>query len=49
MYWNYWGTNRGKGPHDGEGACFIRKEQLKPNGENLQNVHDVALYTFRGQ
>jgi hypothetical protein len=47
MWWNYWGTSHGKGSHDGACACLkqaIKKEQLKPRGENLQNVHDVILY-----
>jgi ubiquinone biosynthesis protein Coq4 len=40
----------GKGPHDGARTYLkqaIKKEQFKPKGENLQNVHDVVLYLQR--
>jgi hypothetical protein len=40
----------GKGPHVGARAYLkqaIRKEQLKPHGENLQNAHNVILYLQR--
>jgi hypothetical protein len=45
MCWNYFASCHGKGEVDGEGVflkCDIRKEQIKPQAQRLQNVHDVV-------
>lgn len=34
MWWNYWGTSHGKGPHDG--ACACLKQAIKKNNWNLE-------------
>jgi len=45
--WNYFTFGHGKGEVDGEGVflkCEIRKEQIKPQAQQLQNVHDVVHF-----
>jgi hypothetical protein len=47
MTWNYFATSHGKGEANGARALLKRKlwkEQLKPNGMNLQNAHEAISY-----
>ena len=47
MNWNFFGSDHGKGEHDGAGAIVKRMltaEQLKPNGVKMQNSHDVVQW-----
>ncbi len=43
--WNYFASGHGKGKFDNEGVLLkrkIRKEQIKPQVQQLQNAHDVV-------
>jgi hypothetical protein len=47
MCWNYFASSHGKGEVDGEGVLLkheICKEQIKPQAQQLQNVHDVVHF-----
>ncbi len=43
--WNYFASGHGKGKIDSEGVLLkhkIRKEQIKPQVQQLQNAHHVV-------
>jgi hypothetical protein len=43
MYWNYWGINLEKGPHDGEGLV-----SSKPSRNNNLNLMVKICKTLMG-
>jgi DNA-binding protein len=47
LIWNFFATSHGKGEVDGVRAllkCEVRKEQIKPNGRQIQNVVEVVAF-----
>jgi hypothetical protein len=47
MFWNFFATGHGKGEIDGVGTlfkCEVRKEQLKPRGQRIQNAIEVVAF-----
>jgi hypothetical protein len=50
MVWSYFGSGHRKGAHDGVRAILkqeIKKEQLRMDGEKLQNVANVVTFCQR--
>jgi hypothetical protein len=50
MVWSYFGSDHGKGVHDGVGAALkqeIWKEHMRMDSEQLQNVIDVAFCEWK--
>jgi hypothetical protein len=47
MVWNFFAASHGKGGVDGVGALLTREvqnEQIKPHGQNLQNVEEIVSF-----
>ena len=50
IVWNYFASGHGKGEVDGAGALMTREiqtEQMKPNGEKLQNAQEIVSFLRR--